>query len=184
MTELIIDVHADPGVWFAGPHDPTEGETWAAAAIEAVATDLALPEDDPARQYLLEVFTAFAVTDVGTPLRFLRLRGLGDPPLVVRVDVALHDQEAGDPLLTYDDNLPWYDHGPTIVELEAGLRRAVRLYADDGLRAVVRHHRLVLDGRVDVLLSCTGFDMMSVGSALLDLDILAASIEITEGDAA
>ena len=184
MSGVLVEVDADPGVWLAGPSDPEQGPAWAGVAVEAVAADFGLPVGAPERDALHEVLTAFATARLDSPLRFLRLRSLADPPLVVRVDVVPHDPAAPDPLLTHDEDLAWYDHAATVsdVDATAGLRRSVRLYVDDGVLAVVRHHRRVLDGTVDVVLTCSGVDLLSAGLGMADLDALARGVHVSVQD--
>lgn len=181
MNAGVVQVDADPAVWLTGPRDPAGAQVWADAALQAVASDFGLPEHSPEYAYLQDVLTAFATTDLGSAFRFLRMRSLADPPLVARLDVLPHDPAAPDPVLIYDDDLAWYDHAPKVVDVAPalGLRRAVRVYVDDGLRVVVRHHRRVLGGAADVIMTCTGFDLMAVGTAMGDLDQLAASVQVS-----
>lgn len=184
VNDAVVRVDADAAVWLTGPRDPAEGQAWVGAALQAVASDFGLPEHAPEHAYLQDVLTAFATTDLGSAFRFLRMRSLADPPLIVRLDVLPHDPAAPDPLLIYDDDLAWYDHAPKVVDVAPalGLRRAVRIYVDDGLRAVVRHHRSVLGGAADVIMTCTGFDLMAVGTAMGDLDQLAANVQVSVQD--
>lgn len=180
-TGAVVSASPDPRVWLTGPVEPGSSRAarrWLDEARQTLCTDFELAPGSPEATYVGDVLSRFVDADLGE-FRFLRMRALGDAPVAARLDLAVHEQGA-DPLLTYGEDVEWYDHRPAleVVDAATGLRRSSRVYVDDGVRVVVRHHRLV-DG-VDVVLSVAGYDLRTTAGVLPDLVGLIESVELSQ----
>jgi len=175
-----LSIRPDPAIWLVGPLAHETATEWIETTLEAVAEDFGVAAGSAESTYLHSVLTSFATAELGSPFRLLRLRALADAPLVARLDVLAAG--AADPLAEFGHGFAWYDHGPRteVVEGDPSIRRATRLYVDDGVRAVVRLHRRLADDGPSLLLACAGFTLAATASGLDDLIHLTQCIEIKE----
>lgn len=184
-SDIGLLVACDPAVWLAGPTEPAVAADWVVGALDACARDFEVKIGSPEHDYLAELLQEFAHRELATGNRFLRLRGIEDAPLVALLDVYVgrDEHEVADAFADVDPEERLYD--PPVVEVidEArGLRRSVRFVMGDTISSTVRYHRRVDDLGVDVLMSCSGADLVATAAGLPDLDALARSVWIITSD--
>lgn len=180
-SEARISLSPDPAVWLTGPHGPASPEAWTGAALKALVSDFGVAPASPEERYLREVLEAFVDADLGE-FRFLRMRAVGDPPVAARLDVALRSAGDPDPLTVFEEDVAWYDHAPSVVTVDepGGLRRATRLYVEDGVRVAVRHHRFDAENRADIVVSSIGHDLRTTALVLDHLAALCLAVRLED----
>lgn len=181
--EAAITVEADPATWLPGPVLETP-EEWLSAAFEACLVDFDLPAESEDASYLHDVLEVFATADLACDLRFLRLRGVEDVPVVARLLLVTGESADWSPFDEPVSDAQPYDDAVREETLDEalGLRRRLDVVVDHGVLGHVRYHRYAARAGVHVVLASGGLDVRQTFLALPDLDALARGVRVVLQD--